>query len=133
MNKPYNFSSIEELRSAKRLLYSKKEALELDMKDDLDSLKESLKPVKILSRLVGAASHSHNGSHDEATTSKNHGLLFGAGAAVTDLLVNDLFMRKSGYIKKLAMSYIIRLIAPTLFENAGPIIKKFFNSVKSKA
>ena len=132
MNKSYNFTSIEELRNAKRILYSKKAALELDMKDELDSLKDSLSPAKILSRIVNAGSHSHNGSHDENATSNNQGLLFGAGAAVTDLLVNDLFLRKSGYIKKFVMSYVIRLFAPTLFQYAGPLFKNLFNKAKAK-
>ena len=133
MNKLTNYTTIEELRTAKRILHSKKAALELDMKDDLDELKESLKPAKVLSRLVAGGNHGHNGTQNESENGHTQGFLYGAGAAVTDLLVNDLFLRKSGYIKKFAMSYIIRLIAPVLFENAGPMLKKFMGSVKTKA
>ena len=124
MNK---FTSIDELRSVKRRLYFKKDELEKEIKNNFSSIKESWTPAGIFHNLTSSI-HSHNGlDHPSKHETQKPGIVQGAAAAVIDLIVNDLFLRKSSYVKKLMMSYVIRMMGPTLLNNAGPLIKNLLH------
>jgi len=112
MNK---YNSIEELRSAKRRLYFRKEELETEMKDHVASLKHSLTPSGILANIT----HSHNGA---AKPGPGQSVLTNVSSTLLDIVINDVFMRRSSYLKRFMTSYFIRLFGPTLIKNAGPVV-----------
>lgn len=122
MNK---FTSIDELRSVKRRLYFKKEELEAEMKNNFTSVKESFTPTGIFRQITGGVKKATTTGLGATTaaTSGSGGLVNGAAAAMIDLLVNDLFLRRSSIFKKLITSYIIRVFGPGALNAAGPTIK----------
>ena len=115
MNK---FKSIDELRSVKRRLYFRKEELEAEMKDNVKSLKHSLSLPGIIGNITG----SHNPPNGENKSSPGNPIMNNVSATVLDILVNDFFLRKSSYFKRFFMSYLIRLVGPSLMHNAGPVL-----------
>ncbi len=115
MNK---YKSIDELRSAKGRLYFRKEELEAEIKNNFASLKHSLTPSGIIGNFM-TAKNSH-----AAENTQGPGMLNNVAATAMDILVNDIFLRRKSYFKRFFMSYLIRIVGPTLMHTAGPLINK---------
>ncbi|MDQ3051488.1 MAG: hypothetical protein M3Q95_11425 [Bacteroidota bacterium] len=124
MNK---FKTIDELRSVKRRLYFKKEELESDMNTNVENIKELFTPSGIFHKLTGTErkdNHLENGATHKETTGAP-GVIDGMAATFIDLVVNNIFFKRSSYVKKFAISYLVRLVGPTLLHTATPVIKNF--------
>jgi hypothetical protein len=140
MNK---FNSIDELRSVKRRLYFKKEELEIEIKNNFSDLKKSYSPSGIFHRITDSFSsgNGHDSSHNgvaSAAPAAGTGVVNNAAATMLDLVVNDIFLRRSNIFKRLITSYIIRLFGPAVISNAGPALKNLimksglFSKTKTK-
>lgn len=121
------YTTIDELRSAKRRLYFKKEELEIEIKNNFAEVKHSYSPSGIYERIKGSVkngvSHYANGDSNHTATAPANGIVNDAASTVLDLLVNGVFMRRSSYIKKFIMTYAIHKYGPSLIENASPVVR----------
>jgi len=116
MNK---FKTIDELRSVKGKLYFRKEELEQEIKNNIDSIKHSLTPSGIFDSIKSSINKPGASAPD-----KEPGILNNVAATAMDILVNDIFLRRTSYVKRFVMSYLIRLLGPTVMHNAGPVVTR---------
>lgn len=115
MNK---FRSIDDLRSARARLYFRKEELESEIKNNFESLKHSLTPSGIIKNFRSSK------NLPVSENNQSPGLMDNVAATAMDILVNDIFLRRKSYFKRFFMSYLIRLVGPSLMHTAGPLINR---------
>ena len=121
-------SNIEELRVERLRLAQKRVILEDAMRNDFMLIKESLEPRNIikngLSGITGSSSFSGN---DLLGTSLTMGINF---------LVSKVLMRRSGIVKKLIFTWLIKRYGVDFFEknsdNIVNVIKSLVNKFTSK-
>jgi predicted alternative tryptophan synthase beta-subunit len=117
MNK-IRINTLDDLRSAKARLYFRKEELEDEIKNEFATLKHSLTPSGIIENFRA----SNNST--EAGKNQPPGLMHNVAATAMDFLINDIFLRRKSYFKRIFFSYLIRVLGPEVMHSAGPIINK---------
>jgi hypothetical protein len=115
-------NTLLELKEERKRLLLKQAELELAIKTDFHEIKEELEPGHIIARATS-----------KLIMSKDEGVLGYAIGTLTNLVVNKIIFRKSGFIKKFVASYIGRNIATNAFSKNKETIFNWITSLFQKA
>ncbi len=124
MNK---YNSIDEVRSAKRRLYFKKEELEAEIKENFTAIKDSFTPSGLFHKLTGIPNNGKPTDEETSHVSASSNPLNGVASAFLGMIVNDLIFKRSSYLKKFISSYLFKMVGPSIINQAGPLIKNLAN------
>ena len=114
--------NLKELHSEKLRLKLELISAEQNLKEDLEWIKEEMKPGKIAGRIF----NSFIGQNKEGFL--NNGLRI-----TTDVLLNNLILAKSGWIKRLIVPFIVKSLSSNYFSENKPEIFGILRNIIQKA
>jgi hypothetical protein len=114
-------NTLAELKQERQRLYLHKAFLETEIKNDLNDIKEQLKPLRILTK--GAV---------KMLSSKENGIVGNSVGYLTDLIVKNVVMRKSGFLAKLIVPYLAKNVASNIAEENKPTIVHWIEDLISR-
>ena len=110
---------LKEKTRLKALLQAQKELI----REDVEDIKEELKPIKSAIGVIGKFT----------TRDKSNPLLTSATETVVDLLVKKLVLARSGWLTKLVVPFLMKNVSSHLVnDNQGAIFSKLFSLFSKK-
>jgi hypothetical protein len=114
-------NTLAELKQERQRLYLHKAFLETEIKNDINDIKEQLKPLQLLTK--GAV---------KVLSSKDNTLIGKSAAYVTNLIVKKVLLRNSGFISRLIVPYLAKNVAGNIAEANKPKITHWIEEIISK-
>lgn len=113
-------NTLAELKQERQRLYLHKAFLETEIKNNFNEIKVQLKPLQLLT--TGAA---------KFLSGKDNGIVGNSVGFLTDLIVKNVIMRKSGFIARLIVPYLAKNVVGNLAEENKPKISHWIQELMS--
>lgn len=113
--------TLQELKARKKFLELQCSQLEHEIKNDFKEFKSELEPLKILT----------NGATN-AVSSEGNGMLSGILGHLAEFLTKDVFLKKSGFLTRLIVPFLVKNTTSNLVEDHKPKIMDWIAGLLSK-
>lgn len=114
-------NNLAELKQERQRLNLHKAFLESEIKNNFNEIKEQLKPLQLLTK--GAS---------KMLSSKDNSIVGNSVGYLTDLIVKNVFMKKSGFLARLIVPFLAKNVAGNLVEENKPQIAHWIQELISK-
>src|SRR3954468_22631996 len=114
-------NTLAELKAEKKALMLRRAELEVEMKKDLEEIREDLKPVLAIAK--GAKSF---------LSSKDNGVLGKSAGTAADFIAKHTLFKNSGFITKLIMPFLVKNITSNVVNDNKSQIIDWVDNLLSK-
>ena len=114
-------NSFSDLKIEQKRLQLRRSALEAEIINDLEKLKEELEPLKSFTKSAG-----------NILLSKNNGILGNSLGSIANFITKNVLLKNSGFITRLIVPYLVKNSTSNLVENNKSNISNWIDILISK-